>query len=102
MIDPTSDSLIHSLYRSNSFRGFKFHHQGLRVSYYEENKSQYPLVNVTAYSHDKKIAEAIEYVHRPAFGIQYHPEKSFPGTAFPVFNWFLTKACEYKNQLPKD
>lgn len=90
------DSLIQSLYKPKSIKGFKFHHQGIRVPYYEENSSRYPLTKVTAYSNNGKIAEAIEYTHRPALGVQYHPEKSFSYASVPVFKWLLTKACEYK------
>lgn len=95
-ISPEVNSLIQSLYTSHSFKGFKLHHQGIRVPYYEENQSKYPMTKVTAYSNNRKIAEAIEYTHRPALGVQYHPERSFSGTSVPVFRWFLTKACEYK------
>lgn len=95
-IDEKDNSLIHDLYSRKSIKGFKFHHQGIRVPYYEKHSDQYPNIKVTAYSHDKKIAEAIEFSHRPALGVQYHPEKSFSGTSVPVFRWFLNKACEYK------
>lgn len=95
-IGEKDSSLIHSLYSVDSFKGFKFHHQGIRVPYYDQNISQFPKTKVTAYSHDKKIAEAIEYTHRPALGVQYHPERSFTGTSVPVFKWLLNKACEYK------
>ena len=91
-----TDSLIQDLYQRKSFKGFKLHHQGIRVPYYEENLAKYPNTRVTAYSNNRKIAEAIEYTHRPALGVQYHPEKSFSGTSVPVFRWLLTKACEYK------
>lgn len=90
------NSLLQSVYSYDSFKGFKLHHQGIRVPYYEENVAKYPKTRVTAYSNDRKIAEAIEYTHRPALGVQYHPERSFSGTSVPVFKWFLTKACEYK------
>jgi putative glutamine amidotransferase len=95
-ISPETNSLIQSLYTAHSFKGFKLHHQGIRVPYYEENQRKYPKTKVTAFSNDRKIAEAIEYTHRPALGVQYHPERSFSGTSVPVFRWFLTKACEYK------
>lgn len=90
-------SLIDSIYKPDSFKAFKLHHQGIRVPYYEEHIHKYPLTKVTAYSNDRKIAEAIEYTHRPALGVQYHPERSFSGASIPVFRWFLSKACEYKN-----
>ena len=92
-----SQSLIQSLYSSKTFKGYKSHHQGIRVPYYQENHGQYPQTRITAFSNDRKIAEAIEYTNRPALGVQFHPERSFSGTSVPVFRWFLTKACEYKN-----
>lgn len=95
-IEPKA-SLMNELHLNESLRGFKIHHQGLRVPYYWENQEKYPRTKVTAYSHNKKIAEALEYTHRPALGVQYHPEKSFTQTSAPVFRWFLTKACEHKN-----
>lgn len=57
---------------------------------------------MSAYSNKGLIAEAIEYVDRTALGVQYHPELSFSTAAFPVFKWFLTKACEYKTSASKD
>ena len=93
---PETDSLLDHLYRSPSVRGFKYHHQGIRVPYFLEHQSHYPLTRLTAFSHNRKIAEAIEYTHRPALGVQYHPEKSFSGTSVPIFKWFLNKACEHK------
>lgn len=91
-----TSSLIQSLYTAETFKGFKLHHQGIRIPYYNQNAAKYPNTKITAFSNDRKIAEAIEYTHRPALGVQYHPERSFSGTSVPVFKWFLTKACEYK------
>lgn len=95
-------TLINTLYSRETFKGYKLHHQGIRVPYYLENQDHYPLTKVTAYSNDRKIAEAIEYTHRPALGVQYHPERSFSGTSVPVFRWFLKKACEYKTSSRKE
>lgn len=89
-------SLMDSIFKRSSVRGYKFHHQGIRVPYYLENVKNYPNTRISAYSHDRQIAEALEYIHRPALGVQYHPEKSFSHAAGPIFRWFLTKACEYK------
>lgn len=91
------NSLMDELYLNDSIKGFKAHHQGIRVPYYLEHAQNFSNTTVTAYSNNRKIAEAIEYTHRPALGVQYHPEKSFTGTSAPVFRWFLTKACEFKN-----
>lgn len=99
---PKGDSLMRSIYGSMHFRGFKQHHQGLRVPYYLEHKDEYPQVRVTAYSNHNQIAEALEYTHRPALGVQYHPEKSLFRTSGPVIKWFLKKACEYKNSMKEN
>lgn len=88
---------LDEIYVNDSFKGFKLHHQGLRVPYYKEHAATYPDVRVTAYSNDGLIAEGIEYQSRPAIGVQYHPEKSLTGTAAPIFRWLLTRSCEYKN-----
>jgi putative glutamine amidotransferase len=98
VISPSSQSLMSSIYREKDVRGFKYHHQGIRVPYYEAHKADFEAVSVTAFSHDGKIAEALEYKHRPALGVQFHPEKSLTKTSAPVFRWFLTKACEYKTK----
>lgn len=100
-ISEDSNSLIQSLYPSESFRAFKLHHQGIRVPYFDEYQIEFPKTKITAFSNDRKIAEAIEYTHRPALGVQYHPERSHSGASIPVFKWFLTKACEYKT-ISKD
>lgn len=89
-------SLMSSLYGDKKFSALELHHQGIRVDYFQQHRNEYPQVNVSAYSNDGKVAEAIEYKDMTALGVQYHPEKSLPKAAFPVFKWFLTKACEYK------
>jgi putative glutamine amidotransferase len=88
---------LDEIYRNDSFKGFKMHHQGLRVPYFQAHEADYPDLKITAFSHDGKIAEGIEYQSRPAIGIQYHPEKSLTSTAAPIFRWLLTRSCEHKN-----
>lgn len=92
-----SSSLFSSLYSEKKLSGYKYHHQAIRMPYVKENEKNYPLFKVTATSHEGKIAEAIEYTHRPALGVQFHPEVSFPEASTPIFKWFFNKACEYKN-----
>lgn len=91
-----SDSLMNNLYGEKKFSALEIHHQGIRVDYYEAHKYEFPSVNVSAFSHGRKIAESIEVKGMTTLGVQFHPEKSLPSTTFPVFKWFLTKACEYK------
>jgi putative glutamine amidotransferase len=90
------ESLMSSIYNKDQFFGYQMHHQGIRVPYYEAHKDEFPNVKVSSFSNKGTIAESIEYTNMTALGVQYHPEKSMPGTAFPVFKWLLTKACEYK------
>lgn len=94
----TEKSIFSSIYQDKKFRAFKLHHQGIRVPYFKEHAEMYPQMKVTAFSNNNTIAEALEYTHRPALGIQYHPERSFSYAGFPVFKWFLTKACVHKNK----
>ncbi len=91
------EGVMGQIYRDDSLLGFQLHHQGIRVDYYENHKDEFKNVRVSSYSNDAKIAESIEYTDQTALGVQYHPERSFPRAAFPVFKWFLTKACEHKN-----
>jgi gamma-glutamyl-gamma-aminobutyrate hydrolase PuuD len=86
-------SQISSLYPEKKISGYKYHHQAIRMP----NLKESPLFKVSATSHEGKIAEAIEYTHRPALGVQFHPEVSFPKASSPIFEWFFNKACEYKN-----
>jgi gamma-glutamyl-gamma-aminobutyrate hydrolase PuuD len=102
VLDVGNDSLMRSIYSNDSIRAFKFHHQAIRLPYFLENSSKYPNTRLTSFSHNRRIPESIEYTHRPAIGVQYHPEKSFTGTSVPVFKWFLKKACEYKTTHRKD
>jgi gamma-glutamyl-gamma-aminobutyrate hydrolase PuuD len=101
MMSQEEPTVMNSIYRKN-VKALKLHHQGIRVSYYQEHQADYPNTKVTAYSNNGKVAEAIEYTHRPALGVQYHPERSFSGASVPVFRWFLNKACEYKTSTKKE
>lgn len=80
-----------------NFSAMKLHHQGLNLHYFQANRSSFPDVKITAFSHEGKIAEAIEYEDRPALGVQFHPEMSPSNIATPIFKWFLTQACERKH-----
>ena len=91
------NTALDEIYLNDSLKGFKMHHQGLRVPYFKEHEASYPDLKVTAFSHDGKIAEGIDYQSRPAIGVQYHPEKSLTNTAAPIFRWLLTRSCENKN-----
>ncbi len=93
----TDDGQLKQVYGRSQVSGFKLHHQGIRVPYFKEHENDFPHAKITGFSHNSMIAEVIEYTHRPAIGVQYHPEKSLPNTANPIFRWLLKKSCEYKN-----
>lgn len=92
------ESLLADFYPSGKTYGVKYHHQGIRVDYFKENAEQFPNLRVGAYSHDGKIAESLEFLNRPAIGVQYHPEKALlPSNGRPIWEWFLNGACEKSN-----
>jgi putative glutamine amidotransferase len=93
------ESLLRDLLNKDSIVGFKLHHQGIRVDYFQTHRESFENVRVSAYSHSGKIAESLEYTDQPALGVQYHPEKSLPRAADGIFDWFLTAACHHKNAL---
>jgi putative glutamine amidotransferase len=95
-INSGEPSIMSEIHRNESVRGFKLHHQGIRVDYYLKHKTRWPQSRVTSWSNGGLIAESLEYTHRPALGVQYHPERSLTGAAAPVFRWFLERACDYK------
>lgn len=90
---PQGPTLMSSLFPSGSFWASKKHHQSVNGSYYNNHHKIFPQIKISAFSHERKIIEAIEYTHRPALGVQFHPEYSLPS---PIFEWFLSKACEKK------
>ena len=93
-----TESLMADFYPSGKTLGVKYHHQGIRVEYFKENEDQFPNLKIGAYSHNGNIAESLEFLNRPAIGIQYHPEKAiFPSNGRPIWKWFLNKACEKSN-----
>lgn len=85
-------SILAGLFPSMNFLGYKYHHQGLRLPYYQEHKARWPNVKVTAISNDGKIAEGIELLDRPALGVQFHPEADNSNVRKAVFDWFVQKA----------
>lgn len=92
-------SLMNEIHGQKKLKAMKLHHQGLHLPYFRENQEKFPKVKISSFSHGRKIAESIEYTHRPAVGVQYHPEMSFTSASAPLFKWFLSKSCEYKNAV---
>lgn len=90
---PQGPTIMSAIFPKGTFFAAKYHHQALNLPYYFTKHESFPKLRITAFSHDKKIAEALEYTHRPALGVQFHPEYSLPSG---IFEWFLTKSCEKK------
>lgn len=90
------NSVLNEIFPIASFWGFKQHHQGIRVSYFEENRARWPHLKITAYSNKGRIAESLEFSERPVLGVQFHPEKDFGVERNAIFSWLLNKARERK------
>lgn len=75
------------------FSGYKNHHQSLHYQYWLDHSREFPGINITAASHDGKIAEVLEVPSRPYFGLQFHPERSEETTKLRFFGWLLRKGC---------
>lgn len=89
-------SILNDLFTS-SFFAFKRHHQGIRVSYFQNHKNRWPNLEITSYSNNGLIAESIEFANRPILGVQFHPENDFGFENRRIFGWFISKAIERKN-----
>ena len=93
------DSLLKSILRFKSFLGYKFHHQGVRVDYFNRYKSErWPDIDITSYSNNNTIAESLEFKGRPILGTQFHPEIDFWSERKRIFSWLLNESCENKNK----
>ena len=86
-------TLMNDLF-SATFKGFKRHHQGIRVSYFKEHQSRWSNLKITSYSNNGTIAESVEFSDRPVLGVQFHPENDFGFERNRIFGWLLKKARE--------
>lgn len=84
-------SLINELF-SASFKGFKRHHQGIRVPYFQSNSERWPHLKLTSFSNEGRIAESLEFLNRPVLGVQFHPENDFGFERNRIFGWLIKKA----------
>ncbi|MBD65078.1 MAG: hypothetical protein CME62_07720 [Halobacteriovoraceae bacterium] len=92
-------SLIKSILKYSSFRGYKYHHQGIRVDYFKQHQAErWPDIKLTAYSNRGRIAEAMEFEGRPILGTQFHPEIDFWTERKRIFSWLLDQSCENHNK----
>ena len=89
-------SLMNELF-SETFRAFKRHHQGIRVSYFNEHAERWPHLSLTSFSNKGLIAESIEFSNRPVLGVQFHPENDFGFERNRIFGWLLKKARSRKD-----
>jgi putative glutamine amidotransferase len=94
----TKDSELFKIIGSTEFKAVEKHHQGPRVDYFKEFKDQrWPNINMTAFSNNGKIAEALEWTNRPVLGVQFHPEYKRGSVQTSVFSWLLKQACHNSN-----
>lgn len=89
-----ASGLMGDLFPRGTNIGWKNHHQNPRLDYLTAHPDRHPNVRVTATSNQGRVIEAIELTDRPALGVQFHPETSFPHVKNKIFNWLLTSACE--------
>lgn len=87
------ESVVQSEIRDDKFRAVKYHHQGLRLNYFNEHAERWPNLEVTSVSNRGKIAESLEFYDRPVLGVQYHPEWTFGKVRRGLFGWLLNRAC---------
>lgn len=90
------ESVLSESLRRNKFWGVEYHHQALRLDYFNKHKERWPHLEVTALSNGGKIPEALEFYDRPVLGTQFHPEWTFGNTRRGVFAWLLNRACHKK------
>ena len=88
-----SDSVMNEIFGS-SFLGFKRHHQGVRVWYFNKYKDRWPNIEITSYSNNGIIAVSLEFKDRPVLGVQFHPENDFGYERKGIFGWLISKALE--------
>ena len=90
-------SLLKSILKYNQFRGYKYHHQGIRVNYFKKHKQErWPHLKLTSFSNRGKIAESLEFEGRPILGTQFHPEIDFWTERKRIFSWLLNESCKNK------
>lgn len=93
------DTLLKSILKFKSFLGYKYHHQGVRVDYFNSHQStRWPEIEITSYSNNRTIAESLEFKGRPILGTQFHPEIDFWTERKRIFNWLLNESCENKRK----
>lgn len=93
------DSLMNHLAKRKQFVAPKLHHQAIRSDYFYDHYERWPNVEITAFSHEGKMAEAIEFRDRPVLGVQFHAELGLNEEMKNIFRWFLRSACQRHRHL---
>jgi len=90
------NSLIRSIYNSNTIKERHRHRYEVNVNY--KNKYEKKGLIFSGNSPDKNLPEIIELKNHPWFiGVQFHPEfKSRPLTPHPLFSSFIKAAKNHK------
>lgn len=92
-------NIMKELFPSLNVIGYKYHHQGIRVPYFQKHRARWQDWKVTAHSNNNMIAESFEHILRPALGIQFHPEADNNNVRKIIFDWFLKEAIRKSQTL---
>lgn len=90
------ESQIKEMLDRERFWGVEYHHQAIRLDYFNKHKERWPDMEITALSNGGRIPEVLEFYKRPVLGTQFHPEWTFGSVRRGVFDWFLNRACHKK------
>ncbi len=86
-----ADSVLRERVGRHVLRGLEAHHQSVDLRFV--TPEQLEKVRVAGSSNSGMIPEVMEYVDRPALGVQFHPEHSRIEVKQAVFGWLLDSAC---------
>ncbi|MBY0518134.1 MAG: gamma-glutamyl-gamma-aminobutyrate hydrolase family protein [Bacteriovoracaceae bacterium] len=98
IIPEQGDTIINQLFNA-PFKGFERHHQGIRVSYFNDHIERWPHLKITSFSNKGRIAESLEFSNRPVLGVQFHPENDFGYERNRIFGWLIDSALRRKKLL---
>lgn len=95
-------SLISEIADGKSFVAPKLQHQAIRSDYFLEHHDRWPNIEITAFSHEDKLAEALEFQDRPVLGVQFHAEMTLNQQMKNIFKWLINAARERHRHLEEN
>ncbi len=88
------NSKISNIIPYSVFKAYKYHHQAIRLDYFNQYKNQnWANIKIGAYSNNRKIAESLEFTDKNVIGVQFHPEMDTGLEKKSIFTWLLNQAC---------